>query len=92
MTEGQAIELVLNELRRARDTHAPMHSHHEAFAVIYEEFIIEYGEEVFKGGRLKRNETLLKIELVHSAAMCMRALIDLCEFEREPERELEIEP
>lgn len=80
MIEGQAIELVLKELQRARAKHAPMHSHHEAFAVIYEEFI-EYRIEVFKGGSTPRDHTALRRELVETAAMCCRALVDLCEYE-----------
>jgi hypothetical protein len=69
---------VFNEFARASAKHPPMHSHHEAYAVIAEEFE-EYWREVQKGGKTcPRDPAALKAELVETAAMCMRALYDLC--------------
>ncbi len=79
MTLEAAIELVTTEVRRAQSKHKPMNSHHEAWAVIAEEFNKEYWEEVCKGGSQPRDKDALKLELVHTAAMCVRALHDLCE-------------
>lgn len=69
---------VYREFARASAKHAPMHSHHEAYAVISEEFNVEYWAEVCKGGSTPRDPAALKLELVQTAAMCMRALHDLC--------------
>lgn len=69
---------VYQEFAKAAKKHAPMHSHHEAYAVIREEFE-EYWREVQKGGSTPRDPEALKLELVQTAAMCMRALNDLCE-------------
>lgn len=71
------MQLVLNEAMRAGSKHPPMHSHHEAYAVIKEEFD-EYWAEVQKGGSTPRDPAALKLELVQTAAMCLRALHDLC--------------
>jgi ABC-type Zn2+ transport system substrate-binding protein/surface adhesin len=75
-----ALDEIEDEVRRASAKHAPMHSHHEAYAVIAEEFQVEYWGEVVKGGAEsgpRRAEDLRK-ELIHTAAMCVRALHDLC--------------
>ena len=68
---------VLAEFDRASAKHKPMNSHHEAYAVIAEEFE-EYWREVTKGGSTPRNPEALRTELIHTAAMCFRALHDLC--------------
>ena len=69
--------LVNHEAAQAAAKHAPMHSHHEAYAVIKEEFD-EYWEEVRKRSA-SRDAEALKMELVQTAAMCLRALHDLCQ-------------
>lgn len=81
MTLNDAAFLALIEAQRAAQKHPPMHSHHEAYAVIREEFEVEYWGEVCKGGNESgpRRAEQLKKELIHSAAMCLRALSDLCE-------------
>lgn len=86
-----AMTAVRAEFDEANAKHKPMHSHHEARAVIEEEFD-EYWDLVklnpnkpmvhpTKGYILtpeERNENLRE-ELVQIAAMCVRALHDLCE-------------
>lgn len=74
----------------AASKHARMHSHHEAKAVIEEEFT-EYWDLVMlnprkpmvhprKGYPLTPEQRLqeLREELIQTAAMCVRALVDLC--------------
>lgn len=68
---------VSDEFRRASGKYKPMNSHHEAYAVILEE-LEEYWREVQKGGSTPRDPEALKIELIQTAAMCFRALHDLC--------------
>lgn len=66
--------LVENELVEARDQHpGPMHTAHEAYAVILEE-LDEFWDEVRAKQHDPRN--MLK-ELVQIAAMCYRAAEDL---------------
>ena len=67
-----ATTLVQAELAKAMAKHGPMHSPHEAFGVIYEEFMIEFAEEM-KANDFEKQ----KIEMVQVAAMAMRALIDV---------------
>lgn len=68
-------QLVAEEVARARATHAPMHSAHEAFAVILEE-VEEFKEEVWKK-QAQRDPYRLLSELVQIAAMAQRAAEDL---------------
>ena len=42
-----AVAQIRAEYLRARQTHAPMHSPHEGFAVIYEEFMVELADHVW---------------------------------------------
>ncbi len=83
-------DLVTDEAYNATLKHKPMNSHHEAKAVIEEEFD-EYWELVklnpkkpmfhpTKGHALSIEQWKgeLKTELVQTAAMCLRALHDLC--------------
>lgn len=72
-----ASSAVYAEASRAADKHPPMHSHHEAYAVILEEFE-EYWAEVQKGGSKPRDPEALRTELIQTAAMCLRTLHDLC--------------
>lgn len=66
---------VRKELAAARNGHEPIHSDHEAFAVIYEE-VEEYWAEVMKKRSERRPERLVE-ELIQIAAMCQRAAEDL---------------
>lgn len=73
--DARVVRLVYEELLRARQLHAPMHSAHEAKAVIEEEFE-EFWAEV-KRREECRDPRKMARELIQTAAMCMRALLDL---------------
>jgi hypothetical protein len=78
----EAIQSVDREVRSAMKLHPPMNSHHEAYAVIKEEFE-EYWEEVkVNPNKLKLGEQLARIEhmrkeLIQVAAMAIRTIADL---------------
>lgn len=64
---------VAAELARAKVTHKPINSHHEAYAVLLEE-IEEYWDEI----KLKNKNTgRMYAELVQVAAMVQRIVEDL---------------
>lgn len=67
------------ELVAALDKHAPMNSHHEAYAVILEE-LDEYWEHV-RLQKAKREQAKIRRELIQVAAMALRAILDVCEAE-----------
>ncbi len=71
-----AADDVKAEAIRAQQKHKPMNSHHEAYAVIKEEFD-EYWAEVMKRPS-KRDTAALRMELIQTAAMCLRTLAELC--------------
>ena len=75
MTNNMFPNLVFQELKMARSGHAPMHSAHEAYAVILEE-LEEFKAEVFKK-REARSKGRMLAELVQVAAMAWRAAEDL---------------
>jgi len=62
-----------NEVKRAIDFHSSMTTPHEAYAVILEE-LDEFWGEVKK---IRHNKELMRLELMHIAAMACRASIDL---------------
>lgn len=70
------------ELRQARMKHEPMHSLHEAFAVILEE-VDELKAHVWKK-QSERDPAQVYAEIVHIAAMCARCVVDCSgdEFKR----------
>ena len=74
--DPRRLDHILDEVRaevvRAQAKHAPMHSAHEAFGVIFEEFMIEYAAEL-KSNNAKAQRT----EMIQCAAMCIRALFDV---------------
>jgi hypothetical protein len=70
-----------HEVTRAMELHPPMNSAHEAYAVILEE-VEEFWEDVKENPeklsvqeQLKRTSHM-RTELIHIAAMCIRATID----------------
>lgn len=67
--------LVVEELARATKAHGPMPTAHHALGVISEE-LWEFQMEVFKKEK-ERSRANMRLELTQTAAMCMRALIDL---------------
>jgi hypothetical protein len=72
---GDPLAAVAVELARAREKHAPLHSAHEAYAVILEE-LDEFKTEVWKKQR-ERDRTAMRAELIQLAAMAIRAVEDL---------------
>lgn len=62
VTDERFLEDVAAELEAARAKHAPMNSHHEAYAVILEE-LDEYWEEV-RVRRERRDSQAIYLELV----------------------------
>jgi len=73
-TEHIVLE-VHQELERAMQLHGPLRSAHESYAVILEE-LEEFWEEVRKK-RDERDPKAMRTELIHTAAMCCRAIHDL---------------
>lgn len=69
------LDMTASELRRAMLKHAPLNSHHEAYAVILEE-LDEYWDEVRKRAE-NRDPADMLTELIQVAAMCARAAVDL---------------
>lgn len=71
--EHHVFQMVFEELRKAQSKHDPMHSHHEAYAVIAEE-LEEYWEEVKKR---QPDHGAMGKELLQVATMAVRAILDL---------------
>jgi len=63
------------EIKKAQAKHAPMVNSHEAYAVILEE-VDEFWDEVRKQTQ-DRERSAMRKELLHIAAMAMRAIHDL---------------
>ena len=81
MSMQHALLAVESELLHAILRHKKLNSHHEAYSVILEE-LDEYWENVKMGGNeLEARPAHLRKELTHTAAMAVRALMDLCEEE-----------
>jgi hypothetical protein len=73
VNRSDPLHQVRQELRRARERHAPLHSAHEAYAVILEE-LDEVKAEVWKR---ELDRAQLRRELLQLAAMAIRAIEDL---------------
>lgn len=89
------IDAVFEECVNASANHAAFNSHHEAYAVIREEFEQEYWPLVCENPKkrngqpikdtadcvsnIRRRNAALRSELIQTAAMCLRALHDLCD-------------
>jgi hypothetical protein len=70
----EILNAVKAELESAEKMHGPMHSPHEALAVIREEYL-EFEEEVFKKRPVR--EALIE-EAIQLAAMAVRFIKDCC--------------
>jgi hypothetical protein len=68
------LEMVANEIARARAKHAPINSAHDGYAVILEE-LDEFKAEVWKKRNERDRENMLT-ELVQCTAMCIRTAVD----------------
>jgi NTP pyrophosphatase (non-canonical NTP hydrolase) len=79
MTEHDAVCLVFDALHNKAYRHPPFHSHHETYGVLLEE-VDEYFEHV----RERRPSMAgYREELADIAAVCIKALIQLCVDESE---------
>lgn len=67
------LDAIGNEVERAESIHAPLHSAHEAYAVILEE-LDEVKAEVWKK---HLDRSALRKELIQCAAMCVRTVLNL---------------
>lgn len=74
MLESEAFELVLESLHNKAYIHPPFHSHHETYGVLLEE-VDEYFEHVRER---KPSMEGCKEELADVAAVCIKALTQLC--------------
>lgn len=72
---NQFLTDVAEEAKRARQSHQPFHSAHEAYAVILEE-LDEFKEEVWKKSADRDTKNMIT-ELVQIAAMCLCASQEL---------------
>lgn len=73
--DAMGLNLIADEIKKARALHGPMNSAHEAYSVILEE-VDEFWTEVKKKRQYRDHDNMLK-ELVQVAAMCVRAMTDL---------------
>lgn len=71
----QFLDDVCDEYERAAGMYAPLHSAHEAYAVILEE-LDEFWEHV-RQQDARRCHRAMRHELVQIAAMCLRTVLDL---------------
>ena len=77
--EAEDSDFLINvaaEVKKARQKHGPMHSPHEAYAVILEE-LDEFWDEVRKQ-RANYDSEAAYMELIQIAAMACRAAADCC--------------
>ena len=74
---------VVAEYERAAQQHPPLHSAHEAYAVILEA-LDEFWDEV-RTQDAARDRIRMRNELVQVAAMCLRSVLDLSLYPEESE-------
>lgn len=78
----QFLDDVAHEYVRAMGRYPPLHSAHEAYAVILEE-LQEFWDWV-RQQDARRNPMAMRQELMQVAAMCLRAVMDLGLYEGKP--------
>ena len=73
------------ELRRAQDRYPPMHSAHEGWGVIREEYL-----ELEEALRMRQGDperpARVRAEAIQVAAMCLRLVADVCDDEEAAKR------
>lgn len=81
MNLGERIEeiatAIVTEVARAEKLHAPINSLHEGYAVIAEE-LDEFWDQVKLKAR-DRDPVSVRTELIQTAAMCVRTILNVCE-------------
>lgn len=80
-TSHSFLKQVEHELSRARRKHPPLHSLHEAYAVLLEE-VDEFKAQVWQQAAARDRQAML-LELVQIAAMAMRTALDCGLLEEE---------
>lgn len=76
MIPNDILNDLLTEMNRAVSYHPKMNSAHEGYAVIKEEFD-ELWDEI-KKRECDRSEKLMRKEAIHTAAMAIRFVMDVC--------------
>ncbi len=81
--DADVLSEVYTELQRARDLFpdTDINSAHEGYAIIKEEFD-EFWLEVMVN-QARRSDEKMRRELIQTAAMCVRTIVDVLEFESE---------
>lgn len=71
------VTAIVNEVERAEQLHKPINSLHEGYAVIAEE-MDEFWDQV-KLRSEKRDPVAVRTELIQTAAMCVRTILNVCD-------------
>ena len=77
ITLEEILELVKAEFIRATSKFGSMHSAHEGFAIIHEEFD-ELKKNVWLNQKTPNRDKLIKEEALHVATMAIRLIYDCC--------------
>lgn len=71
------LDAIGDEVKRAEKLHKPINSLHEGYAVIAEE-MDEFWDQV-KLRSEKRDPVSVRTELIQTAAMCVRTILNVCD-------------
>ena len=69
------VAAIVNEVERAEQLHKPINSLHEGYAVIAEE-LDEFWDHVKRKAR-DRDPVAVRMELIQTAAMCVRTITNV---------------